>query len=124
MKIGKETLRFILQISKETYPDEFAALLRERDGIVCELVFLPSHYGERSVFMHLHMMPVDFSVVGTVHSHPTPNPEPSEQDLAFFASTGKYHIITYYPFSERDWVCYNRYGEKIEAEVVDDPEEI
>ncbi len=123
MKIGRETLKFILQISKETYPDEFAALLREKDGIVNELVFLPSHYGERSVFMYLHMLPIDFSIVGTVHSHPSSNPEPSPQDLVFFSSVGKFHIITYYPYSNENWVCYNRYGKKVEAEVVEDPED-
>jgi|Deesub1362A_J573_1020465.scaffolds.fasta_scaffold00342_7 proteasome lid subunit RPN8/RPN11 len=123
IKMGRETLQFILEVSKESYPDEFAGVLRQRDGIISEVLFLPGHFGDRSALMHLHMLPIDLSVVGTVHSHPSSSPEPSSQDLVLFSSFGKLHIITYYPFEDDCWVCYTRRGEPIPVEVVDDPEE-
>jgi len=118
--IKKKTLKLILEASKENYPREFSAILRAKAGIIIEIMLLPGTVsGNKHAIMQLHMLPVDFSVVGTVHSHPSPNLNWSRQDLQFFQKFGGIHIITCYPYDEGSWRAYDFYGNVVELEVVD-----
>ena len=120
--IRKKTLRMILETAKSSYPDEFAAVLRydKRNGIITEIMLLPGSFsGERSATLQLHMLPIDYSVVGTVHSHPSRSNHPSEQDIHLFQKFGHTHIIVCLPFDEDSWQGYDLRGEPIELEVVD-----
>lgn len=118
--IRRKTLNMILESSRSSFPNEFGALLRSKEGAIHELVLLPGTIsGSRHAIFQLHMMPIDFSIVGTVHSHPSPNFSPSEADLDFFRHYGRIHIVTSYPFEEIDWAAYDLNGEEIELEVVD-----
>lgn len=118
--INREALQFCLEVGKSSYPNEFAALLRKIDNAIGEVVFLPGTLSnERSALIHLHMSPIDLSIVGSVHSHPTRNNRPSYQDIEMFQSLGNYHIIVNYPFSQDDWVCYGRSGSRIKLDVSD-----
>jgi proteasome lid subunit RPN8/RPN11 len=65
------------------------------------------------------MLPVDFSVVGTVHSHPSGACYPSDADLDLFRRFGWIHIIACSPYGMRSWAAYNSLGEPIQLEVVD-----
>jgi len=118
MKISLELLKEILAIAKDSYPNEFIALLSGKKDIIEELIFLPFMAGEMSALIYLDMLPLGIKVHGTVHSHPSPCCEPSEEDFYLFTRFGKYHIIVCYPFSLNDWKCYDYKGEEVELEVV------
>lgn len=118
--IRRKTLRMILEASKSSYPEEFGAILRAKKGVINELILLPgTESGERSALFKLHMLPVDFSVVGTVHSHPSGAIHPSQADVELFRKFGWVHIITGYPFEKDSWACFTVDGEKRQLTVVD-----
>lgn len=117
--IARETLEFILEASKSTYPKEFAGLLREDDGIITEVLILPgTESSERQAMVRLYMLP-NMHVVGSVHSHPSSNMTPSRADLIFFARTGNCHIIAGSPFGMRNWICYDVTGTQRDLPVID-----
>ncbi|NOQ33810.1 MAG: metal-dependent protease of the PAD1/JAB1 superfamily [Methanosarcinales archaeon] len=117
--IARETLEFILEVSKSTAPNEFAGLLRAEDGIITEVVVLPgTESSEVSAVMHIYMLPM-ISVAGSVHSHPTPNTRPSQHDLSLFTRTGNCHIIAGFPYNEHSWTCYDAYGARRKLPVLD-----
>ncbi|MCC6027572.1 MAG: peptidase [Archaeoglobi archaeon] len=118
MKMKKELLKAILESAKSAYPYEFVALLTGEKGIISELVFLPSISGEESALIHLEMLPLGLRVYGTVHSHPSPCCEPSEEDFFLFTKFGKVHVIVCYPFTMKDWKCFDSNGEEIKLELV------
>jgi proteasome lid subunit RPN8/RPN11 len=119
--IERETLQLILEVSKETYPKEFAATLIAKKGIIHEINLLPGTLsGNTSAIVRTHMQPPDItlSVVGLVHSHPSGNYSPSGADLHFFSKFGNTHIIVGMPYNIKSWQAYNGKGEFIELEVV------
>jgi proteasome lid subunit RPN8/RPN11 len=118
--IAHDALTFILEVSKSTHPHEFAGLLREDKGIITEVLLVPGTTSdETSARMLLDMMPLDLSVVGSVHSHPVHDLRFSEADIHMFGAKGYYNIIAAYPYAENDWICYNPMGEKVDLPVVD-----
>ncbi len=118
--IRRRTLRMILEASKSSYPREFGALLRAEKGVINELLLIPgTESGEESALFKLHMVPIDFSVVGTVHSHPIESSEPSGADLEFFRRYGWVHIIARYPFRKDCWSSYDALGYDKPLKVVD-----
>lgn len=118
-KIKKEVMNLICEAAKDTYPNEFAAFLRMKYNIVYEIVMLPGTIsGSRSATYQLHMKPIDFTIVGTVHSHPSGVTLPSDADLDLFSKTGKLHIIVGFPFDLTNFSAYDRYGKQIEVELI------
>lgn len=118
--IRKRTLRMVLEASKSSYPNEFGALLRAKKGVIHELILLPGTVsGERSALFKLYMLPVDFTVVGTVHSHPSGAIYPSGADIELFRKYGWVHIITGHPYEQDSWACFDAYGEPRPLKVVD-----
>ncbi len=119
MKIKGELLRMIMESARDTYPNEFAAFLRAEGDIIYEILMLPGTIsGKRSAVYQLYMKPIDFSIVGTVHSHPSGILYPSPEDLDLFSKTGKIHIIVGYPFKPENFKCYDRNGNEINVEVI------
>ena len=119
-KVRRAVLQLILEVSRESYPDEFAGQLRARDGVIYELTMLPgTRQGRTSALVNLWMLPIDFSVVGSVHSHPSGNFSPSDEDRNFVSKFGRIHIIAGRPYTMRSWQAYDAAGEPVELEVVD-----
>jgi len=117
--IDRETLMFILGVSRSSHPREFAGVLRAAGGVVKEVLVLPGTLSSgESAVLRLHMLPIDPSACGTVHSHPSPNLLPSGEDLALFSKFGYVHIVVAFPYDERSWKAYNHRGEEITLEVV------
>ena len=134
--IEKETLDFILEVSKSNHPREFIGMLRADGdaGLVTDVLFLPGTLSsDESAIIRLDMMPTGLDYVGSVHSHPSQRHpsqhshlhpadpaamRPSEQDLIMFSKTGNCHIITFYPYAAESWKCYNSRGEERALEVV------
>ena len=117
--IKKKALQMILESAKSSYPNEFGALLRAEEGEISELILLPGTIsGNSQAIFQLYMRPIDFSIVGSAHSHPSGNYSPSEADLDFFRRTGSVHVIVGYPYTMRTWAAYNVLGERIELKVL------
>jgi len=117
--IRKDLLILLLQVGKEQHPNEYAGLLREKDGIIEELNLLPGTTSTGvSASLYLDMMPLDTHLAGSVHSHPNGVLIASDADLSFFPRTGSYHLIVGFPYNEGDWACFRANGTPVELEVV------
>lgn len=121
-KITRSCLDLILECAKSSGPNEFGGLLRvalDDKNTIDEIVLLPGTVaGESHAIFQLHMRPIDFSIVGTVHSHPSFSFRPSNADLHLFQKHGKVHIIAAKPYAEDSWKAYNYNGEEIEMDVI------
>ena len=119
LEIARETLDFILEVSKSSHPREFFGLLCAEGDLITEVVFLPGTISsEKSAVIRREMIPMGLRSVGSVHSHPSAGSlRPSEQDLRIFPRMGEYHLITCYPYEEQDWKCYNARGDERELRV-------
>lgn len=117
--IRRRTLKMILEAGKSSFPNEFGAILRAEKGVITELMLIPgTESGGHSAIFRLHMLPVDFSAVGTVHTHPSGVCLPSGVDLQLFAKFGWVHIIACSPFDDSSWACYDAAGVRRPLEVV------
>ena len=121
-KIKRECLNLIFECAKSSFPNEFGGLLRVdtklKDAII-EVVILPGTVsGDSHAIFQMHMRPIDFSIVGTVHSHPSPFARPSDADLHLFSKYGKIHIIAAMPFSGKAWKAYDHYGKEKNIEII------
>jgi proteasome lid subunit RPN8/RPN11 len=122
-KITRKCLTLIFESSKSNYPKEFGALLRvdrvDKNTII-EVVLLPGTIsGDSHAIFHLHMLPVDYSVVGTVHSHPSSIARPSDADLDLFNHFGRIHIIVgVSPFGDVTWKAYDYMGHMVSMEII------
>lgn len=121
-KIERKCLDLIFESAKSAYPNEFGGLLRVDDDLkdtISEVVLLPGTIsGDSHAIFRMHMRPIDFSLVGTVHSHPSYSFRPSSADLQLFQKHGKVHIITANPFNDISWGAYEYTGKEIDIEVV------
>lgn len=121
ISISQELLQTVFEGAKSVYPRETILLLRgekKKDLIaVTELVVPPlANYGRGFANIPLHMLPMDFSIVGTAHSHPSGNITPSNTDLNHFF--GPVLMIVGFPFTnEKNVAVYNRNGERLLLQV-------
>jgi proteasome lid subunit RPN8/RPN11 len=119
----RELLDTIFEGAKRLYPKESILLLRGKKTkniiVVTDLLVPPlASYGRGFAHIPLHMMPMDFSVVGTVHSHPSGNFMPSSTDLNHFF--GRILMIVAFPFlSEKNVAIYDHNGERLILDVID-----
>ncbi|HDJ66708.1 MAG TPA: hypothetical protein ENF33_03235 [Nitrososphaeria archaeon] len=107
----------LLEMARLAYPLEMLALLRGKkkgDGVyIEELLFAPlSEHGSSSVYFRFDLMPMDLTIVGLAHSHPSGIPKPSLEDLHNFI--GRVMLILIPPFSGyRDIYAFNSDGENL-----------
>jgi len=119
-----EILDAIYAGAKELYPRESFLLLRgkKRKGIICvnDLILAPfAVHGKGFAHFNPYMLPGDFSLIGTVHSHPSGNISPSNVDLNHFF--GRILMIVGYPFEgERCIAVYDSNGEKMPLQITDE----
>ncbi|MGW8288773.1 MAG: Mov34/MPN/PAD-1 family protein [Candidatus Bathyarchaeia archaeon] len=123
VSMSAELLNTIFEGAKQLYPKETFLLLRgkkHKDEIrVSDLVVPPlAVYGYGFANLPFHMLPMDFSVVGTVHSHPSGNIHPSSVDLNHFF--GRILMIVGFPFAGvQNVAVYDSKGEKVQFQVAD-----
>jgi len=116
VSITREALGVILENAKVLHPREAILLLRgkvSKDAIRISEVLVPptATYGKGFASFPIHRMPIDFSIIGTAHSHPSGNLTPSIADLN--RSMGRIIMIVAYPYlGEKNVAVYNRAGEK------------
>jgi proteasome lid subunit RPN8/RPN11 len=117
VSLSAELLDAIFEGARRLYPRETILLLRgkkSKDSVkVLELVVPPlATYGHGFADVPLHMLPMDFSIVGTVHSHPSGNLAPSDVDFNHFF--GRILMIVGFPFAgEQNVAVYNSRGERL-----------
>jgi len=122
--VNRSVIRSILDYAKACHPKEGILLLKgslSKNRITINEVEIPplAVHGFGFSNFPLHMLPLDFSVVGTAHSHPSGVLRPSVTDLNKFY--GRIMIIAAYPYrSEENVAVFDREGRLIEYEVVSD----
>ena len=121
VSISQTLMEAILESAKTLYPKETILLLRgekSKDLIkVTDLMVPPlATYGQGFANIPTHMLPIDFSIIGTVHSHPSGNLLPSPADLNHF--WGKIVMIVGFPFADdRNVAVYDHEGEKLTLKI-------
>jgi len=119
--VGEELLHAVFEGARRLYPKEIILLLRGRKKKnlveISEVVVPPlATYGSGFANIPLHMLPMDFSVIGTVHSHPSGILTPSDADLNHIF--GIVLMIVGFPFmDERNVAVYNRSGERLMLQI-------
>lgn len=118
--ITRRCLDGALACARSAYPNEFGGILRaDPPGVISELLLLPgTTAGKRHANFQLYMMPIDFGVSGTVHSHPSGALFPSEADVRLFRHWGRRHLILGHPFTQGQWRAYDGNGEEIRLDVI------
>ena len=119
-KITGQAIDDFLEGAKNTYPKEFLALLGSttESELIDELVVVPAFYGDTSVLIRMHLIPVDFSLRGTIHSHPSPNNSPSRADLNTFRKLGSIHLIAAFPYGRENIRAFDGEGKELKFKVV------
>ena len=122
VSIERQVIESVLDYAKACHPKEGILLLRgkSRKGkTIIEEVVIPPLSVRGSGFSNfpLHMLPIDFSIMGTMHSHPSGAQRPSTMDLNHFY--GKIMIITAYPYrSEQDIIVLDGEGNNVNYEII------
>jgi len=107
--------------AKELYPRESFLMLRGRKSKsvinITDLVLAPfAVHGEGFAHFNPYMFTGDYSLVGTVHSHPSGNILPSDTDLNYFF--GRVLMIVGYPYEGKGCIAaYDSEGEQILIEI-------
>lgn len=124
MYLKRSVVENLLSYARGLHPKESILLLRGKvskdEVLVNETVIPPfATHGESFSSFPLHMLPIDFSIVGVAHSHPSGVLAPSTNDLNEFY--GRIMVIVAFPYhSERNIAVFNRDGKALRFKVVDD----
>jgi proteasome lid subunit RPN8/RPN11 len=119
--IEKELLDTILEGARRLYPRESIVLLRgkmNREAVTVSDVLIPplATYGRGFSGFPTHMLPMDFSIVGVAHSHPSGSLEPSVEDQNL--SMGRIMLIVGFPYRGKENVAvYSRKEGRLPLEV-------
>ena len=121
IEIKSATLGGLLEAARNTFPNEFFALLgsRRRNNLIDEVIVVPAIYGRAHTLVKSGFIPVDFNIAGSVHSHPTSSNKPSKADLHSFPVFGSIHLIISYPFTIENVSAYDSGGRSREFRVVE-----
>ena len=104
VEISNSILKQILRLARLNHPKEVVLLLRgqiqKRLILVEDFLFPPlavSGFGFAE--FPVHLLPIDFSIMGTAHSHPSGFQIPSVSDLNHFYS--RIMMILPYPYHNK-----------------------
>jgi proteasome lid subunit RPN8/RPN11 len=123
VSMSGELLEGIFETARHLYPKETILMLRGKkrgDTIhITDLIIPPlATYGHGFASYPFHLLPMDLSLVGTVHSHPSGNKNGSDTDFNNFF--GRIMMIVGYPYlSAQDVVVYNFDGESLQVEITE-----
>ncbi|MGZ4863509.1 MAG: Mov34/MPN/PAD-1 family protein [Halobacteriota archaeon] len=117
--IARDALKFILEVSASSHPKEFAGMLYETDQVITDVDVPITQSSNVNAVMNLFMLPVNTHIVGSAHSHPSGELQPSDTDIQMFMQNGDYHIIVGHPYEMTSWACYDRIGNIRKLDVLD-----
>jgi proteasome lid subunit RPN8/RPN11 len=115
--IKREALEHILRNASVMHPREMILLLRGKTSksqvTITDLIVPPlATHGRGFSGFQPYMLPMDFSIMGTVHSHPSGVAKPSLEDLHH--SFGRIIMIVAFPYNKEENVAvYNHAGERL-----------
>jgi proteasome lid subunit RPN8/RPN11 len=111
----------IIDFAKNLHPKEFVAFLegefKDNRMTITSLIYHKFMPTERSAIFRLDY-PTGMNLVGTVHSHPSPNNRPSGADLRLYNKFGGMHMIISHPYSARNIEVYDYKGNSIHVEIL------
>jgi proteasome lid subunit RPN8/RPN11 len=119
--IEKELLDTIMEGARRLHPRESIVLLRgkmNREAVTVSDVLIPplATYGRGFSGFPTHMLPMDFSIVGVAHSHPSGSLEPSVEDQNL--SMGRIMLIVGFPYRGKENIAvYSRKEGRLPLEV-------
>jgi len=142
IKVKLGLIEELLEACRKTHPNEFFAFLghdntgKERkdydfwsfeenfdykyEKVVDHYIIVPLFYQVRNaVSYRSDLLPLGFSIAGTIHSHPSYSGRPSKEDLLSFEKRGFLHIIAAFPYQLNSIYFYDSRGRKIDVEYVD-----
>jgi len=123
IEIPQDILDCIYAGAKQLYPRESFLLLRGKKskGVIkiSDLVLAPfAVHGRGFAHFNPYMFAGDFSLVGTVHSHPSGNISPSNVDMNYFF--GRVLMIVGYPFEGRNcFAVYDANAERLPVQITE-----
>ena len=112
----------ILSYAQMLHPRESILLLKgkvDKHKLVVNDTQIPplATHGNTFSSFPLHTLPIDFSVMGVAHSHPSGALRPSVTDLNKFY--GRIMLITAYPYlSEKNMAIFDRKGKPLKYVVL------
>lgn len=117
--IKKELLEGILALCREHHPREILGLLRVDKGIVTEFILPPGALTSNvSGIFFPNRIPLDPSLEGTIHSHPSGNSNPSLQDLNDIFKKKRFHFIVGYPYNLSKIKCFDKNGNELNIKII------
>jgi proteasome lid subunit RPN8/RPN11 len=123
VQIPKDIIETIYAGAKQLYPRESFLLLRGKKSKgaikITDLILAPfAVHGRGFANFNPYMFSGDFSLVGTVHSHPSGNISPSHTDMNYFF--GRILMIVGYPFEGAGCVAtYDSNAERLPIEITE-----
>jgi len=117
-QIKKNLIEDACKAAQNYYPDEFMCFLggNGKMEVVEEIVLLPNTSGQDFATINESVIPLDESIVGSLHSHPDSSGRPSSEDKRFFRRH-KINIIIGYPFVIEKAKFYDSKSEPIIVEL-------
>lgn len=118
--IKKELLEGIMALCREQHPREILGLLRMDKGAVIEFILPPGALtSDSSGIFFPSRLPLDTSLEGTVHSHPSGNPYPSLGDLNNIFKKKRFHFIIAYPYNNLNSIkCFDKNGKELKFKII------
>ncbi len=122
IRVERGLLEEMLAFAKDCHPQEAILLLRgeaKKEAITLSDYLFPPYARTDSVSASypIYMLPIDFSIMGTLHSHPSGSVEASAVDMSNMY--GRFSMITAHPYGLGDVAAYNKQGERIMIRVTD-----
>jgi proteasome lid subunit RPN8/RPN11 len=124
IELTKSLVESLLAYSRDQYPNEMLVLLRAKRSKevlrIHQVVFAPfMASGHAEATFNPYQVPIDSSIVGTAHSHPSGSNSPSLQDL--LQVYGSIMMILAYPFAGTDCIgVYDARGNPLGWDIVDE----
>jgi proteasome lid subunit RPN8/RPN11 len=114
--VDRELLEEMLAFAKERHPKEAVMLLRgsvKRETITITDYLFPPFATTNSISASypIHMLPIDFSIIGSAHSHPSGSLVQSTQDTHNIY--GRISLLMAYPYGLGDVAAYNKQAERL-----------
>jgi len=119
--VERTVVESILSYARLFHPRESILLLKgkvDKKRITIKEVQIPplATHGDRFSSFPVNRLPIDFSVIGVAHSHPSGALCPSVADLNRFY--GRIMLITAYPYrSEKDIIVLSKDGKPLKFHV-------
>ena len=117
--IKKDLIDGILGLCKNQHPNEILGFLKVQNEIAMEYVLLPgSITNENSGVFTPGRVPSDPAYQGTVHSHPSGIPYPSQADLRSVFRSKRFNFIVGYPYTYNAIRCFDQKGNELSYRII------